>query len=123
MLTKRIYSEETKLNYLREFYQSGLTPYQFTKTCKFTHSTLIRWIEEYSTHPNILTLQNDQKEEEMSAKHVPLSDKEKAMELKIKDLEKALEYEKMRSRGFEIMIDIAEKELNIPVRKKSGTKQ
>ena len=30
---------------------------------------------------------------------------------------------KLRSEGLEIMIDIAEKELRIPIRKKSGAKQ
>jgi len=52
---------------------------------------------------------------------VALSDQEK--DLRIKSLEKALEMEKLRSRGFEVMIDVAEKQLNIPIRKKAGTKQ
>ena len=43
--------------------------------------------------------------------------------LRIKSLEKALEMEKLRSRDFEVMIDVPEKQLNIPIRKKAGTKQ
>lgn len=50
-----------------------------------------------------------------------LSNQEK--DLKINDLEKVLELERLRSRGFEVMIDVAEKQLNIPIRKKVGTKQ
>ena len=42
---------------------------------------------------------------------------------RIKELEKALEYEKLRSLAYSTMIDIAEKEFNIPIRKKPGTKQ
>lgn len=41
---------------------------------------------------------------------------------KIKELEKLLELEKIRSQGYEMMIDMAEKELNIPIRKKLNTK-
>ena len=41
----------------------------------------------------------------------------------LKELEKALEYEKLRSLAYSTMIDIAEKEFNIPIRKKPGAKQ
>ena len=40
----------------------------------------------------------------------------------IKRLKKALELEKMRSAGYLHMIEIAEEQLNIPIRKKSGTR-
>ena len=38
-------------------------------------------------------------------------------------LRKALELEKLRSHAYSTMIDLAEQTFNIPVRKKSGTKQ
>lgn len=41
---------------------------------------------------------------------------------RIKELEKMLEMEKLRTEGYELMIDIAERELKIPIRKKSNTK-
>lgn len=41
----------------------------------------------------------------------------------IKRLRKALELEKLRSKAFSTMIDVAEEMFNIPVRKKAGTKQ
>lgn len=41
---------------------------------------------------------------------------------RIAQLEKMLEMEKLRSEGYDLMIDIAEKELKIPIRKKSDTK-
>lgn len=47
----------------------------------------------------------------------------KALEKQLKETQKALQEEKLKSRAYEIMIDVAEKELNIPVRKKSGPKQ
>lgn len=42
---------------------------------------------------------------------------------RIKDLEKLLEYEKLKRLAAETMIEVAEKELNISIRKKSETKQ
>jgi hypothetical protein len=41
---------------------------------------------------------------------------------RIKELEKQLEEEKLRSEAYRLMIEIAEKELKIPIRKKSNTR-
>ena len=46
-----------------------------------------------------------------------------AMVVENKRLKEALELEKLRSRAFDTMIDVAEKNFNIPIRKKAGTKQ
>ena len=46
-----------------------------------------------------------------------------AMELRIRDLENELSKEKMRSESLSKMIEIAERELKIDIRKKSGVKQ
>ena len=48
---------------------------------------------------------------------------ELALEAKVKELEKTLEYERLRSLALDTMIDIAEDKLKISIRKKSGTKQ
>lgn len=45
------------------------------------------------------------------------------LEKQIHDLEKELERERMRSVCLDKMIDIAEQELNVNIRKKSGAKQ
>ena len=54
------------------------------------------------------------KEEDTYAKH---------LQEEIARLKKELEYERLRSKAFETMIDIAEDELNVNIRKKSGAKQ
>ena len=47
----------------------------------------------------------------------------KQLHEEIARLKEELEYEKLRSKAFETMIDIAEDELNVKIRKKSGAKQ
>ena len=42
---------------------------------------------------------------------------------KIAALEKQLEWEKLRADALDIMINVAEEKLNIPIRKKSGSRQ
>lgn len=47
----------------------------------------------------------------------------KELEKRIKELEKQLEIAKMKNIALETLIDVAETELKIPIRKKSGSKQ
>lgn len=49
--------------------------------------------------------------------------KELALEQKVKELEKALEYERLRTLALDTMIDIAEDKLKVSIRKKSGARQ
>lgn len=51
------------------------------------------------------------------------SKQDQALETRIRELEKALEYEKLKTMALNKMIDIAERDLKITIRKKSGTKQ
>ena len=51
------------------------------------------------------------------------TDNEKLLELKIRQLEKDLEFEKMKTHALDKMIDIAERDLHIAIRKKAGTRQ
>jgi hypothetical protein len=56
-----------------------------------------------------------------------MSSKERAdhkkLEQRIKELEKQLEYAQMKNVAINTLVDIAEKELKISIRKKSGPKQ
>ena len=49
--------------------------------------------------------------------------REQELELRVKKLETELEREKLRSLALTTIIDIAERELHIPIRKKSGAKR
>lgn len=46
-----------------------------------------------------------------------------ALEKKVKELTKALEYSRLKTDSLEIMIKVAEEDLHIKIRKKRGTKQ
>lgn len=53
----------------------------------------------------------------------PPEERIRELEAENRRLNKALDLEKLRSEAFSTMIDLAEKAFNIPVRKKSGTRQ
>ena len=68
-----------------------------------------------------LSLPENQASETMAKKNP--EDRIKELEAENSRLEKALELEKLRSKAYDTMINVAEKTFNIPIRKKSGTKQ
>lgn len=73
------------------------------------HTTIARWIRKLELSNVNLILK----------KQPPKSD----YESRIRELEEALAYEKLRSRAYEEMIKIAEAEHKISIKKKRATKQ
>lgn len=57
------------------------------------------------------------------AKEIEKSSLEQELELKIKKLEEDLKREQFKSKALSTMIDIAERELKVDIRKKSGAKR
>jgi len=80
---------------------------------------IFNWMDKYVNEREIVSL--PEKEEDM-AKKTP-EERIRELEAENKRLSKALELEKLRAEAYDTMIDLAEKTFNIPVRKKSGTKQ
>lgn len=116
--------DEAKLAIVRDYMENHLSPDEVVLKYHLNNKYLFyQWVGQYVgkslslSEPKETDLDMRKQKDSLDA----LSDQEK--DLRIKSLEKALEMEKLRSRGFEVMIDVAEKQLNIPIRKKAGTKQ
>ena len=76
------------------------------------HTTVLKWIRKFEgTDPDLQSLMD-----------YSTSDKKELIK-RIKELERQLEDEQIRSLGYSKMIDIAEGQLKISIRKKPGTKQ
>lgn len=75
--------------------------------------TIYDWVQLYGIEKELsLTTMTPQERQDKAA-----------LEKRIKELEKALEYAKFKNIAIETMIDIAEEQFKIPIRKKSGPKQ
>ena len=119
---KTLYSEEYKLSVLRDYYENGCSLSTTSRKWHLSGSILIRnWLKRYPISSESLSLSR-QLIDELMKRYSPQT-KEEELTLRVKELEKALELEKLRSLAYSTMIDIAEKEFNIPIRKKPGTKQ
>lgn len=114
-------SDEFKLKVVQEYLGTGISREELKKKYGLPGNSYIdRWMLKFGlSKPG---------EEQISiykamSKETAKTDKEKELQLRVDQLEKDLEMERLRSRALDKMIDIAERDLKIPIRKKSGTKQ
>jgi transposase len=116
------YSDELKMQVVQEYLSSDLSVAELMRKYSIRgNSCIIGWMRKFGFKEGP-KFSRTKYNTTMSKGHkkTPL---EITLEAKVKELEKALEYEKMRSLALDTMIDIAEEKLKISIRKKSGTKQ
>ncbi len=122
-----MFTQSERESIIKEYLSGGFTKNEIWK--KYTgqeleKSQLLRWMrqlgyiskEKRQIHIKLASkhnLKNDDSEE--SSNSIELQNR-------IKELEKELAESKIKAEGYQLMIDIAEKELKIPIRKKSSTK-
>lgn len=133
--TGRSISWEERETIVKVYLAGGYTKQQIWKMYtggEEEHGQLLQWmrklgylkasnskksISRIATHELYL-----QKKDNLSSKSKSTTELPEDLQKRIKELEKALETAKLRAEGYELMIDIAEKELNIPIRKKFDAK-
>jgi transposase len=113
--------DERKLQIVQEYINTGITREELQQKYGFRGNNCISsWMLKFGIkRPN-----NEQVNilNQMS-KEKARTPREQELELRVKKLEAELEREKLRSLALTTIIDIAERELHIPIRKKSGAKR
>jgi len=79
-------------------------------------------MDKYVNEKELVSLADETNPSDPMAKKSP-EERLKELEAENRRLQKALELEKLRSKAYDTMIDVAEETFNIPIRKKAGTKQ
>lgn len=111
---KKVYSGSFKLQVVREIVLGNLSYKNAMEKHGIKYASSIKkWCMKYSTQIR------EENQESMSKKVHTQTDQEDQIAM----LQKALNDSNLKVLGLETMIDIAEKELKIEIRKKSGTKQ
>ncbi|MGB4818719.1 MAG: transposase [Saprospiraceae bacterium] len=115
------YTDEFKLMVVQEYLNTNLSGRFLMKKYNFKGTNnILNWLRKFNLQePNnqqleIQTFMSKQKEK---------TTYEQELEAKIQKLEEQLEYEKFRTLALNTMIDVAERDLKISIRKKAGTKQ
>ena len=118
----RNYSDSEKLQIIDEFLNSGESMETFQRKYGMGHCTLSRWMIKFGmktiSPPPFIVM----KEKLKSIPEVK-SLREQALEEKISKLEKELEAAKLKAEAYTALIEVAEEELGVDIRKKAGAKQ
>lgn len=123
---KYVFDETDKIAIAREYHERRCPASEIvTKYHISSAVVLYGWLDKYLNERVCVSLQPEtDNESDMSKKSKQQLEEElKEMKAEIKRLQEALEMEKLRSKAFDTMIDVAEANFNIPIRKKAGTKQ
>ena len=118
----QIYSEEFKRRVIGEYLSTGVAKMDLLRKYGIkTKSGIQRWMKKLGytdTHPkpNFAYLTYP-----VVTKKLDLNNTEE-LQRRIKDLERQLEDEKLRSEAYARIIEKAEKEFKIPIKKKPGTR-
>ena len=115
---KSYYSESFKLQVIEEVLSGQLTKEEARRKYGLGGKcAVLNWMRKFglSGHRQLPANFERMKQEQQADQSALLK--------RIKELERALEDAQLKAEGYRRMIDIAERELKIPIRKKSSTKQ
>ena len=120
--TRKTYSKEYKLEVLSYYYSHGEHRRKTYERYGIDEASLRQWLKAYPIEKKGVSLQREL-ENAMQMNQPQEPETQESMQKRIEALERALEYERMRCRGYEVLIEIAEKEEGISILKKDGAKQ
>ncbi|MFR9511700.1 MAG: transposase [Rikenellaceae bacterium] len=119
---KFIFTDEDRIQIVSDYVQGKMTAAEIVAKYNLSgRQVLLNWVDKFVNEQNSLPLPEPQNTSSM-AQEDP-QQKIKELEAQNKRLQQALELEKLRSKAFDTMINVAEETFNIPIRKKSGTKR
>ena len=120
---------DLKEQIIREYLMQGCGFRKLSAKYGISRTTICKWV---LIHQGIHNLPPSEKQEKYSTSSMNSSPKKtssaneqtaKALQQKIAALEKQLQWEKLRADALDTMINVAEKQLDITIRKKPGTQQ
>lgn len=135
-LIEETFTEKEKRAIIQEYLDLGPGMWRKFISRKYGikgHSTFTRWLrrfvkdgqlipEQPNKKQNIMKKQTKKVKEQPKPQVTKTFETEEDKDKRIKELEKALAHEQLRSLAFDRMIDIAEEQFKIKIRKKPGAK-
>jgi transposase-like protein len=119
------YPDELKFKVVQEYLTSEQGVKELMdKYSIFGPGTIRRWVLKFAeSKPNKEVLDRDNIMSKASEKPPEKSNTQIELEARIAALEKELSHEKLRSEALSTLIEVAENELQVDIRKKPGAKQ
>jgi transposase len=114
-------SDNLQLQVVKEYLYHGATHTELKIKYNFTGcNNIYNWMRKFGlSKPS----ETDKKLHQFMAKEVQKTTAEEKLELKIKKLDEELKREQFKTLALNTMINIAERELKVDIRKKPGAKR
>lgn len=113
----RVFSTAFKLSVVEEVLRGEASKYSICKKYSLTGSVLYSWLSIFAPEVKYTPLENKQPMEDPAVGELEFLKKQ------LREKELALKKEKMRGDFYQTMVEVAEEEFKIDIRKKAGTKQ
>ena len=126
------YEDEFKRMVVRTVLVEGIAVHPLSKSIGVTRQLIYRWISNFSDSKSSIMTTRNSKEVTQDSKLMPqkkvnpvetLEQELVRLREENQKLQEALKMAEWSNHAKDVMIDIAEKTFNIPIRKKSGAKQ
>ncbi len=120
---------DLKNQIIQEYLATGCGYRTLQKKYGISRTTICKWVQVYQGIHNLPPTDLQQKhyispmERKAKNKQANTSENEDHLLQKIASLEKQLAHQELRAEVLDTMINVAEKQLNISIRKKPGTQQ
>lgn len=119
--TKNHYSYEEKMALIQEYLTTDISMTQMVKKYHLGWSTIPKWMRNFGIPmPDEAPVQISMPKE---TKKPEKKDTVEALEARLQELQVELDREKLKNLALNTMIEVAEEELQIDIRKKPGAKQ
>jgi transposase len=105
--------ERKQRDAVEAYLRGGVTLRELEARYKVPHSTIHRWVKEFESG-----LTTEQLKASMERRK-----KQGELPVEVGELQRQLEEERLRTELLNVMIDIAEEQMGVEIRKKSGAKQ
>jgi len=120
---------EIKEQIIQEYLASGCGYRKLQSKYGISRTTICKWVQVYQGIHNLAPTVLQRKhyinpmERKQKNNQEQSTEKEQELLLKIASLEKQLAHQQLKSEVLDTLINVAEKQLNISIRKKPGTQQ
>lgn len=113
---RKVYETAFKFSCIEEYFSGDLSLSDFCKKKSLDRTTFRFWLLTFAPEGH-LSFGDMVKQKERSE-----SEEIRELKLQLRQKELELKKEKMRADFYETMVDVAEEQFNIAIRKKAGTK-
>ncbi len=115
------FTDDFKFMVVQDYLRGGISKEELKRKYNYNgNNNIYRWLRKFGvSKPS----ENPIELHRVMPKEKQKSTSEQLLELKIKRLEEELKREQFKSKALNVMIDIAERELKVDIRKKSGAKR